>query len=176
MVLIEKEKYTLRTWEPEDAASLAEQMNNSKIHDNLRDGLPYPYLLENAQAIIHAIGQKEGIHDFCICVDGKAIGNIGFMPESNVQRFNAEVGYLIGEAYWNQGIVSEALKDAIDYYFAQTPIVRVFAFVFETNLASMRVLEKAGFRKIGIMQQSIYKNNRFLDAHYYELISDKELG
>lgn len=116
---------------------------------------------------------KEGVHDFCIEVNGKAVGNIGFMPESDVQRFNAEVGYLIGEPYWNQGIMTEALQDAIRYYFESTPIVRVFAFVFEHNAASMRVLEKAGFNKTGIMRKAIYKNECFLDAHYYELLAEK---
>lgn len=170
MILIEKEKYTLKTWEPEDAESLAEQLNNKKVWDNCRDALPFPYHLENAQAIIEINRRKEGIHDFCIAVGGKAVGNIGFMPESDVQRFNAEVGYILGEPYWNQGIVTEALQDAIRYYFEHTPVVRVFAFVFEHNIASMRVLENAGFTKIGVMKRSVYKNGRFLDAHYYELL------
>lgn len=173
MIISKKPHYILRTWEETDAESLACQLNNKKIWNNCRDALPYPYKLENAEAIIQIIRQKEGIHDFCIEVNGKAVGNIGFMPESDVQRFNAEVGYLIGESYWNQGIVTEALQDAIRYYFENTSIIRVFAFVFEHNVASMRVLEKAGFNKIGIMRRAVYKNECFLDAHYYELLADK---
>lgn len=168
MIITKNEKYTLRTWEKEDATSLAEQLNNKKIWDNCRDALPFPYALENATTIIDRMGSKEGIHDFCIEVDEKAVGNIGFMPETDVQRFNAEVGYLIGESYWSQGIVSSALQKAIDFYFANTPIIRVFAFVFEHNTASMRVLEKCGFTKIGITSKSIFKNGEFCDAHYYE--------
>lgn len=170
MIIVQKENYTLRTWKTEDAASLAKQLNNKKIWNNCRDALPYPYKLENAEAIIWIISQKEGIHDFCIEVEGKAVGNIGFVPESDVQQYNAEVGYLIGEPYWNQNIMTDALQEAIRYYFEHTPIIRLFAFVYEYNPASMRVLEKAGFSKIGIMRQSIYKNNSFYDAHYYELL------
>lgn len=173
MIISKKLNYILRTWQESDAESLACQLNNKKIWDNCRDALPYPYKLEDAQAFIQIIRQKEGVHDFCIEVNGKAVGNIGFMPESDVQRFNAEVGYLIGEPYWNQGIMTEALQDAIRYYFENTPIVRVFAFVFEHNAASMRVLEKAGFNKTGIMRKAIYKNECFLDAHYYELLAEK---
>lgn len=172
MIIIQKENYTLRTWEAADAESLAMQLNNKKIWDNCRDGLPYPYQLENAEAILKVIAQKEGIHDFCIEVDGKAVGNIGFVPENDVQRFNAEVGYLIGEPYWNRGIVTDALKEAIRYYFKHTPIIRVFAFVFEYNLPSMRVLDKAGFTKIGVMHKSIFKNDAFCDAHYFELLKE----
>lgn len=172
MIITKNNQYTLRTWEESDAESLAVQLNNKKVWDNCRDALPYPYRLENAQAILNIIRQKEGIHDFCIEVDGKAVGNIGFMPEQDVQRFNAEVGYILGEAYWNRGIATDALKDAIRYYFDHTPIVRVFAFVFDYNRPSMRVLEKAGFSKIGVMKRSIYKNGAFHDAHYYELINE----
>lgn len=172
MIITQKENYTLRTWEATDAESLAVQLNNKKIWDNCRDGLPYPYKLENAEAILKVIAQKDGIHDFCIEVDGKAVGNIGFVPENDVQRFNAEVGYLIGEPYWNRGIVADALKEAIRYYFKHTPIIRIFAFVFEYNLASMRVLDKAGFTKIGVMHKSIFKNDAFCDAHYFELLKE----
>ena len=173
MIISKNNTYTLRTWEKSDAESLTLQLNNKKVWDNCRDTLPYPYQLQNAEAVIRLIQQKEGIHDFCIEVNGQAAGNIGFMPETDVQRFNAEVGYLIGEPYWNQGIVTQALREAVRYYFNHTPIVRVFAFVFEYNLPSMRVLEKAGFNPIGIMKKSIYKNNRFWDAHYYELLKEK---
>lgn len=169
-VIARKYKYTLRTWQTEDASSLAQELNNKKIWDNCRDVLPYPYRREDAEAIIDVIKKKEGIHDFCIEVNGKAVGNIGFMPGADVERFNAEVGYVIGEEYWNKGIMTDALQEAVRYYFAHTDIVRVFAFVFEHNLPSMRVLEKAGFNKAGVMKKAIFKNERFIDAHLYELV------
>ncbi len=169
-IIVQKKNYILRTWEAKDAPSLAKYLDNKKIWDNCRDALPYPYKLEDAKGFIEMIKQKEGIHDFCIEVNGEAIGNIGFVPETDIQRFNAEVGYVIGEPYWNQGIVTDALKEAIHYYFSHSDKVRIFAYVFAYNIPSIRVLEKAGFTKVGIMRQSIYKNERFIDAHCYELV------
>lgn len=43
---------TIRQWRPEDAAALAELLNNQKILDNLRDGIPYPYTQKDAETFI----------------------------------------------------------------------------------------------------------------------------
>ena len=43
-IIVQKKNYTLRTWQTEDAASLAKYLNNKNIWDNCRDGLPYFYL------------------------------------------------------------------------------------------------------------------------------------
>ena len=164
-VFVQKNKYTLRTWQTEDAHSLVQELNNKKIWDNCRNVFPHPYRLEHAETFIDLIQKKEGIHDFCIEVNGKAVGNIGFTPGTDVECFNAEVGYVIGEKYWNQGIVTDALQEAIYHYFTYTNTIRIFALVFEHNLPSMRVLEKAGFNKVGIMTKSIFKNGHFTNAH-----------
>ncbi len=41
----------IRAWRIDDAPALAENLNNKKIHDNLRDGLPYPYTEKDAENI-----------------------------------------------------------------------------------------------------------------------------
>lgn len=171
-VFVQKNKYTLRTWQTENAHSLVQELNNKKIWDNCRNVFPHPYRLEHAETFIDLIQKKEGIHDFCIEVNGKAVGNIGFTPGTDVECFNAEVGYVIGEKYWNQGIVTDALQEAIYHYFTYTNTIRIFALVFEHNLPSMRVLEKAGFNKVGIMTKSIFKNGRFTNAHLFELLKN----
>lgn len=144
MIVVIKDLYTLKSWEDQDTESLAFHLNNKKIWDNCRDGLPYPYTKGNARFFIKQAQEKTDISDFCITVGGEAIGNIGFVRGTDVERFNAEVGYWISEKYWNQGIVSDALTEAIQYYFAHTEVIRIFATVYEYNPASMRVLEKAG--------------------------------
>ncbi len=153
----------------EDVASLAQYLNNKNIWDNCRDGLPI-LIVRKMLTFFSMVQAKENIQDFCIEVNGEAVGSIGFVPATDVERFSTEVGYWIGEPFWNQGIVTDALKEAINYYFEHTDKVRVFAVVFEHNSPSMRVLEKVGFTKVGIMQKAIFKNDNFTNAHYYELI------
>ena len=59
--------------------SLTLHLNNKKIWDNWRDGLPHPYTKENARCFISQAREKPEISDFCIVVHGEAIGNIGFV-------------------------------------------------------------------------------------------------
>ena len=62
-IIVQKKNYTLRTWQTEDAASLAQYLNNKNIWDNCRDGLPYPYSQEDAKVFLAMIQAKENIHD-----------------------------------------------------------------------------------------------------------------
>jgi RimJ/RimL family protein N-acetyltransferase len=170
MSLIQKENFLLRPWEEEDAPSLAWYANNHKVWDNVRDSFPCPYTEEDGKAYIALAQAKPDVQDFAIVVDGKAVGGIGIVPLSDVERFSAETGYWIGEPYWNKGIVTQALQTLSGYLFENTNLVRLFACVFDYNHASVRVLEKAGFRLVGILQKAAYKNNRFIDMRYYERV------
>lgn len=164
------EHLQLRPWQPEDAPSLAEQANNRNIWNNVRDIFPHPYTPEDARAYIELAANKPRIEDMAIVVEGRAVGGLGFVPQNDVERYNAELGYWIGEAYWGRGLASEAVAGFIPYVFGQSEIKRLFAWVYDRNYGSMRVLEKNGFRKVGVMQQSVCKNGLFLDCHYYELL------
>ena len=46
MIVVTKDLYTLRSWEGQDTESLTLHLNNKKIWDNCRDGLPHPYTKE----------------------------------------------------------------------------------------------------------------------------------
>ena len=97
-MIIKGKNYILREWEYRDAEFLAENANNKKIFDNLRDGFPYPYTLEDAKKWIETVKQFDGpIWFFAIEVDDKAVGSIGIVLKDNVYRKNVEIGYFIGE-------------------------------------------------------------------------------
>lgn len=173
MIICKRENYVVRTWEPGDAQSLARHINNKKIWDCCRDGLPSPYRQEDAYDFLAKIRQQMEIADFCVVVDGAAVGGIGFVPQTDVERYNAEVGYWLSEEYWNRGIMSGVVRDAVHYYMTNTEIVRVFARVYGRNIASVRVLEKTGFRKVGMMRNSFCKNGELIDSLYFELLKEE---
>lgn len=168
----EKEQFLLRAWTFDDITSLAKNINNIHIWNNVRDGLPYPYTERDAEEYIGMTLNKAYVQDFAIVVDGKAVGGVGIIPLNDVERYSAELGYWIGEDYWNRGIMGEAIRQVVDYVFRETDIIRLFASVYEFNLASMRVLEKAGFTRQAVLRKAAVKNGKVIDMHYFDIVKD----
>ena len=162
--------FIIRRWNQSDISALTVYLNNKKIWDNCRDSLPYPYTNKDAEQFIQFVLNQEIQNDYCIEINQEAVGNISFIQGTDVDRYNVELGYWLAEPYWSQGIMTEALKRVISDFFLQTDIMRIYANVFAYNLASMRVLEKVGFRKCDIHQKACFKNKQFIDGHYYELL------
>ncbi|MFX6949463.1 GNAT family protein, partial [Acinetobacter baumannii] len=88
----------------------------------------------------------------------QAIGGIGLILNSDVYIMSAEIGYWLAEPFWGQGIATEAVRQLVEYTFYYFDIVRLYAEVFETNKASMRVLEKNGFYLEGVRRKAVFKN------------------
>jgi len=170
-MLIETDRYIIRHWRLTDAESLARNANNIKISKFLRDGFPNPYGIEDALNWIKMVfNAGPNMHAFAIVVDGNAVGSIGITFKEDVYRLNAEIGYFIGEDYWSQGIMSSVVKEVVDYIFTNHDTVRIFAEVFETNKASVKVLEKAGFIQEAVFKKNIVKDNKLLNSFLYSIL------
>ncbi len=166
----------LRKWKIEDAKELAELLNNPKILDNLRDGLPYPYTRKDAEEYISSMlsADEEKTFAFAITADGRVVGSIGIFRCDNIHFRTAEMGYYIGEPYWGKGMGTDAVRQACDYVFSNTDIIRIFAEPFSYNTASCRVLEKAGFAFEGLLRSNAVKNGRVIDMKMYSLIKGEQ--
>lgn len=115
-------------------------------------------------------------NNFAIEVNSKAVGNIGFTVKDDIYRYNAEIGYWIGEEYWGRGITSEILPVTVRYIFQNFQVNRLYACVLEGNVPSMRVLEKAGFRAEAIHRKAAVKNNQYLDEYIYAILREEFLA
>lgn len=152
---------TLRPLRESDAPRLAELANNEKIGRNLRDGFPFPYTIDDALDFIKRF--MHGTSIFAIEFKGEYVGNISLTPCENVYRKTAEIGYFLGEPYWNKGIMTTAVNLITGFGFNDLGFARIHTGVYEYNPASQRVLEKCGFVKEGIFRKSIFKNNELWD-------------
>jgi len=171
---LELARGVIRSWDPGDASALAEGANNRKVWLKLRDLMPHPYTMEDAEAYLRTVAADGPKLSLCIEVDGKAAGAIGLNFGSDVHRLTAEVGYWLAEPFWGRGLMTEALVGFIDYSFHSFALRRIFASVYSNNLGSARVLEKAGFQFEGIMRQNVIKDGQILDSLLYARVRDRE--
>ncbi len=162
----------IRKWDLSDAMDLAAALSNKKVQDNLRDGLPYPYTEQDGTDYISAMlsTDENETFAFAITVDGKVIGSIGIFRQGNIHRQVAELGYYIAEEYWGKGIMTEAVKKICGYVFDKSDIIRIYAEPFAYNVASCRVLEKAGFQYEGTLRSNAVKNGEVIDMKMYSLL------
>lgn len=153
----------IRPFREGDQDSLVENANNKLIFDNVKDTFPYPYTLADADWWVKHNSPKsleEITKVMAIEIDGKAVGAIGIILGTDIQRINAEIGYWLGENHWKKGITTQALIWMTNYVFENfSQIHRIWAGVLGHNKSSMRVLEKAGFSFESIHYQSVIKNN-----------------
>lgn len=165
----------IRKWELSDAKDLAAALSNTKIQDNLRDGLPYPYTEQDGIDYISAMlsADENDTFAFAITIEGKVIGSIGVFRQGNIHRQIAELGYYIAEEYWGKGIMTEAIKQICKYVFDKSDIIRIYAEPFAYNLASCRVLEKAGFQYEGTLRKNAVKNGKIIDMKMYSLLRNE---
>ncbi|TDL99586.1 MAG: N-acetyltransferase [Flavobacteriaceae bacterium] len=157
----------LRPWNISDLESLVKYANNWNIAKNLTDKFPYPYTESSGRSFIEFATKNQIDHIFAIEVNGEAVGGVGVHPQDDIHCKNAELGYWLAEPFWNKGISSLAVKEAVDFAFNNIEIDRVYAKIFGTNLSSQRVLEKNGFVLEGRFEKVIFKNNEYFDELIY---------
>ena len=131
----------LRPLRSSEAGRMAELANNEKIARNLRDGFPHPYTLADAENFLSKFTNQDPVTYFGIDFNEEYVGNISLVPCQDIYRMSAEIGYFIGEPFWNKGIVTTAVNLITEYGFQQLGIIRIQTGVFEYNTASQRVLE-----------------------------------
>ena len=162
--------FVMRSWQKGDEPSLALHANNRKVWANVRDLFPSPYTLKDAKDWVSLARKKLTDTNWAIVKEGEAIGAIGLTEKDDVYQNNIELGYWLGEAFWGQGLMTRAIQGFLPYIFDQFDIQRVYASVFQYNIASMRVLEKAGFRFEARLKQAVAKDGVLMDECIYALM------
>ena len=166
--VIKSKRFILRTFRKGDEESLKENISNKKIARNTLS-IPYPYTLKDAKEwIVENLKEEKKKKptkvNFVIDIRGEVAGSVGF---SKIEGHKAEIGYWLGEKYWGQGIMTEAVKLATKFGFKKLTLKRIYAYVFPWNKASMRVLEKAGYKLEWFLRKHIKKDNKFIDAYLF---------
>jgi ribosomal-protein-alanine N-acetyltransferase len=157
----------IRPWRRNDLDALLRYANNPKIAANLRDQFPHPYTRRDALDYLEYVRTMDVPMSFAVEHQGEAIGGIGFKLGVDIARISVEMGYWLGEPFWGRGLTTRAVTASSDWAFDSYKVVRIFATVFVENLPSIRVLEKSGFIREGVLRRSAIKNGVIRDQVMY---------
>jgi 8-oxo-dGTP diphosphatase len=141
------ERLRLRPLADADALPLHRLINDWEVARNLGP-VPFPYGREALGEWIAKSGaDRAADRAFHFCITGREeehpLGVIGLTREgADTGRF----GYWVGRRYWGHGVASEAVARLVSWAFGTLGLDRLIAYVADDNAASMRVLEKQGFR------------------------------
>lgn len=102
--------------------------------------------------------------------ENKIIGSIGYHRIEN-DHYRAEIGYMLDPAYWNTGLMSEAIAKVIDYGFTEMKLHSIEAIINPGNTVSRKVLQKYNFIKEGYFKENFFFDGKFLDSEVYSLLN-----
>lgn len=160
----------LRPWRPEDAEALRAIADDEDVARFMTTRFPHPYTLEDARYWTSSQGDPGLGVNFAIEAGGDLAGGTGYQGLAHERVRTAVVGYWLGRAFWGRGIATAALRGVSERAFATGAFDRLESTVFAPNAASMRVLEKAGYQREGVMRRAYFKHGQIYDGVLFALV------
>lgn len=161
---VRTQRLILRSYLDEDKDPMIQLLMNEEIKKTYM----IPELNEDqAEALFKKLQERsyqDSHYERAICQDDKVIG---FINDTGIQNGEIEVGYVIHPAYHNKGYASEALSGAIQDLFHKG-FHRVSAGAFAVNIASCRVMEKCGMKRLAKTDKVTYHDIEW-DCVYYAI-------
>ena len=152
--------------DPEDIARIFTCVDRSY----LADGLPTPYTREHVEKwLSEEVLPNEGARGLfrIIRVGGKCVGDVQLRCKEGAYRRDADLGYVLLDAYKGRGVMTEAVGRICAEAFATLDLLRISARIYAPNHASRRVLEKNGFQLEGTLRRAVCKGDQIYDMHLF---------
>ena len=142
MVRIETERLVLKKLVDADKERLVSLIGDFMVSKTLSN-VPYPYTLDDADEWLKIVDNEE--FNLNIFLNDDLIGGVGLTP---IEDDFCELGYWLGVEYWGQGYATESVRGLLSYAATNTPCEKFKANVYKENIASAKVLEKNGFKRL----------------------------
>ena len=142
MIKIETERLVLKKLVDADKERLVSLIGDFRVSKTLSN-VPYPYTLDDADEWLKIVDNEE--FNLNIFLNDDLIGGVGLTPAEDDFY---ELGYWLGVEYWGQGYATESVMELLNYAKSNTPCEKLKANAFKENVASAKVLEKNGFKRV----------------------------
>lgn len=153
-----------------DRDTLVEWFNQSSVYHDFMLSIPAPYTTFDADEwLTKALRESLAVHhsrNWAIrSADGQVIGGVGFNRAAPDQA--AETGYWLAQPYWGQGLTVRAVRAVVSWAFAECGLHKLFARAYSDNPRSIRVLEKSGFEREGVLRDHLRREGQARDVVYF---------
>jgi RimJ/RimL family protein N-acetyltransferase len=148
-ILLETERLVLRRFTEDDADNLYDLDSDPDVMRYLSGGAPTPRELIEADILPRFCSYDERFpaFGFWAAIDkasGDFVGWFSFRPTGEADPREVGLGFRLRKAAWGQGYATEGVRALVRLGFTELGVERVMATTYEHNLASRRVMEKAG--------------------------------
>lgn len=171
--VLQGEGFLLRPWCGGDLDALVRHADDPQVVRGLGERFPSPYTRADGEGFLagHVI-EADGLSR-AIEIDGRACGGIALRPGRQERRCGASLGYWLGRAYWNRGLMTRVVARYAPWAMRQLRLARLEATVFDDNPASARVLLANGFAEEGRMRRAVVDRHGMLhDLRLFARIED----
>lgn len=140
-----------------------------------------PKTIDDAHQFLSKVAPEVNVYDtwfqFAIIskANGELIGDIG-IHFFDVDRYQVEIGCTLSKDYHGKGFANEALKAMINYLFNDLNKQRITCSIDPLNQASIKMVERLGFRKEAHFKQSILIDGEWYDDVVYAILKDEWNG
>lgn len=170
------QEWYLEHVKPDDRHAYLLHLNDPLIYQHTTN-IPYPYGTKDADQWIATLDLRQvRLGQACNLAirnpKGQLCGGIGLDFLQKDSEHEAEIGYWLAKPYWNKGLMSQALNAFCQWAFAAFKLKRLSARILVDNIASEKVLLKAGFRLEGSMTNHFFKEGSLKDGRLYALTHD----
>ena len=153
-----------------DAANLFDVCKNPRVsrfvlwdyHMSIQETRSYLRMVQRAY-------REDECAPWGIQFEGRIIGTIGFVQVDRRSGI-AEVGYSLGEAYWNKGLATEALKAVLRFGMGEGNLERIEAMHDVRNPASGAVMKKSGMHMEGVLRRRVFLKGEWADVALYAIV------
>lgn len=166
----------LRLLEERHARSLFDLTDANR--ESLRKWLTWVDKMQDAQDTLHYIqtGLKQFAHnDGLQCgvwFRGELAGSAGYHL-FDWQNRRTMIGYWLGEQYRGRGIMTQAVRVLTDYALTELQLNRVEIRCATSNDKSRAIPERLGFKHEGIIRETQWLHDRFVDHHIYGMLNEE---
>jgi len=167
------EKVYLRPVEEKDIELVYQGKNDPAVRETLF--LFFPMTLEQVKEELHTWTNSKEIILFTICrkEDEKPVGQTAFVRIDYVSRAAVFYISIYDSSEWSKGYGGEATKLMVDYAFDILNLNRIQLHVFADNVAAVKVYEKVGFVKEGVLRQAMYHHGKYCDFYVMGILREE---